>query len=644
MSKVKEPMITFKEFVKNPIDNAKHMSIKKLESYLRKLSDIYYNTQYNLVSDKVFDELKDILSDRDPSNKFLNKIGAPITKDKVKLPFPMGSLDKLKPTKSNEFERWTKTYLGPYELSDKMDGISALLHKKNGVTKLYSRGDGTYGQDITHLIGHVDIDSDKMPNGVAVRGELIMSRKNFEKVKKNNDKLKNARNVVAGVVNAKIVDGDVARYVDFVAYNVVEPRYFQNEQYEHLEEWGFNVVHHKEVHKITIDGLSQYFKKRREKSEYDIDGIVVMDNNMVYDVVEGNPEYGFAFKSIMDDQYAMANVVDVEWAVSRHNYIKPRVKIDPIDLVGVTITYATAHNAKFIHDNKIGPGSKIKIIRSGDVIPKIMEVISPSSNGKPKMPQIPYIWTDTGVDIIMDGGDDDNKTIVTTKKLVNTMKILGVKYVDEGIMKKIVDNGYNTFIKLLDASREDIVEIIGDKMTRKIFDGIDEALRNTQLHTLMAASNYFGRGIGEKKLKVVVKYYPNIMNEKWNNSELIDKINSLEGFQEKTTDKFVKGFSKFKKFFNNLDQRVDIGYLKNPHVDAQNGIFAGKKIVLTGFRDAKIIEFIEKNNGDVMNTVSKNTTFVVCIDKTTKSAKLESAKKFKIPLMTKNEFVSTYMA
>lgn len=633
-------MSTFAQFIKDPLKYVKEITSAKLETYLRKLSALYYNTTNSPVSDKIFDELKDILEEEDPSNPFLDEIGAPITRNKVKLPYPMGSLDKFKPTKENEFSKWMKTYHGPYELSDKLDGISALLHKKDDTIKLYSRGDGIVGQDISHLVKYLGLDTDIMPNNTAIRGELIMSKNNFKKIE---DKMKNARNAVAGVVNSKTTDTKMAKMVEFVTYNIVYPRFLQEEQYEYLEEWGFDVVYHKEVQNISIDELVDYFGERRAKSKYEIDGIVVMDNNMVYDVVEGNPKYGFAFKSIMKDQYTIATVVDVEWAISRHNYIKPRVKIDPINLVGVTITYATAHNAKFIYDNKIGVGSKIKIIRSGDVIPKIMEVISPATDGKPKMPDIPYKWTDTEVDIMVKDETGESKVISTTKQLVNTMKTLDVKYIDEGLMKKIVEGGYNTFIKILKADRDDIIEIIGSKMTEKIYDGIEGALKNTQLHVLMAASNYFGRGMGVRKLHIVTKKYPNIMIEDWNDKKLFDKINSLEGFQEKTTQKFVSGLSKFKKFFDRVNEYVDIEYLREPEEEEIGDKFSGQKIVLTGFRSAEIIEFIEKNSGEVSSSVSKNTTLVICADEADDSSKLLKAKELNIPIITKSKFMAKYM-
>lgn len=632
-------MTTFNNFIKNPIEQSYTIPIKKLETYLRKLSALYYNSSKSPVSDKVFDDLKEILEDRDPDNQFLNEIGAPIDKNKVKLPFPMGSLNKIKPD-NNEFDKWVKTYHGSYELSDKMDGISGLIFKTSKDTKMYSRGDGIFGQDITHMLKYINIDTSEIPINTAVRGELIISKKNFKKI---SSKMANARNAVAGIVNSKTLDTKMAQLVDFIAYNVIYPKYTQSEQYKCMTKWGLDVVEHKKVKTITIESLIEYFKQRREDCEYDIDGIVVMDNQMAYDVVEGNPKYGFAFKSVMENQMTIATVVDVEWDVSRYGYIKPRVKIEPINLVGVTITYATAHNAKFIYDNNIGKGSKIKIIRSGDVIPKIMVVLTDSKSGKPQMPDIPYEWNDTHVDIMVKEKHRGTSITEKTKQLTNTMKTLGVKYIDEGLSEKLVSEGYETIINLLKANIKDVQEIIGDKMTEKIYKNIYTALQKTQLHILMASCNYFGRGLGVKKLHVVTKKYPNIMKKSWSTDKLYDKINELEGFQDKTTQKFVDGFPKFVKYFNKINKIINIEYLIEPTTKVKGDLFDKKKIVLTGFRNAEIVSFIENNGGENSSSVSKNTFLVICADIDESSGKLDKARKLDIPIMTKEQFMKKFM-
>ena len=113
---------------------------------------------------------------------------------------------------------------------------------------------------------------------------------------------------------------------------------------------------------------------------------------------KGNPDYAFAFKDILEDQKAISEIVDVEWTVSKDGYINPVVIINPVEVGGVEISRITAYNAKYVVDNKIGIGAKIEIIRSGDVIPKILNVLKPAN--KTSLPDGEWDWNESKVDII----------------------------------------------------------------------------------------------------------------------------------------------------------------------------------------------------------------------------------------------------
>ena len=176
---------------KDPYKYGYELSIKDLVKILQHFADTYYNTGKSLVSDEIYDLLCDILRERDPSNKFLLKVGAPVAKKKkVKLPYFMSSLEKIKPD-TEAIEKWKLKYTGSYFVSDKMDGVSCLFIKKDGIT-LYKHGDGYEGETITHLLPYIfkDFDFESLPEIVAVRGELIISKKNFEAFAKT---FKNAR-------------------------------------------------------------------------------------------------------------------------------------------------------------------------------------------------------------------------------------------------------------------------------------------------------------------------------------------------------------------------------------------------------------------------------------------------------------------
>jgi NAD-dependent DNA ligase len=106
------------KILENPNKFSRDISIKKLVTILKQLSHHYYNTNEQLVPDEVYDLMRNILEERSPTNPFLKEIGSPISKDKVKLPYHMASLNKIKPD-TNLLEKWNEKYDGPYVWSDK---------------------------------------------------------------------------------------------------------------------------------------------------------------------------------------------------------------------------------------------------------------------------------------------------------------------------------------------------------------------------------------------------------------------------------------------------------------------------------------------------------------------------------------------
>lgn len=638
--------ININEILEDPVNFAESISISKLVNILRELSDAYYNSPKPLISDDIFDILRDVLEERDPNNKFLKEIGSPVSKDKVKLPYPMASLDKIKPN-TNELDKWLVKYKGPYVISDKLDGISAQLYKDNtGKFKLYTRGNGYEGQDISHLIPYVLNKRSKIndiPNGTSIRGELIIPKKKFREI---SDYMANARNAVSGLVNSKVIDRRVAKITKLIVYSIIHPRVIKSTQMNMLKEWKMDTVKFQKKNEINDEELERYLIERREKSPYEIDGIVVEDSSRKYNLIDGNPKHAFAFKAISRDQYTKARVVDVIWNASKDGLLKPRVEIEPIKLSGTTIRYATAFNAKYVKDNRLGPGAIIQIIRSGDVIPHIMEVIRPAKRAK--LPNTKYKWTDSKVDIYV---DSNNKTElgnqIKVRRLVHFFRTLDIKYISEGIITNLVNNGYDSIEKILSADENDLcnIEGIGIKLVNKIFNNIDNVLKNTDLATFMAASNIFGSGMGVKRLKEITKIYPNIMTVRWNKETMVNNINDIDGFSNINTLKFVENFCEFKTFFNKINKIIDIEYLKRPKNNdnmKKTSKFKDQVIVFTGFRNKDWEKAIENGGGKVSNNVSRNTTILVYSDDIKTSGKIDKANKLNIEIMSEREFSKKY--
>lgn len=628
------------KILEDPTAFANKVSIKELEDILRQLSFNYYNTGEELVPDIVFDTLKEVLEERDPKNKFLTEIGSPISKDKVELPYFMGSLEKIKPT-TDVFKNWKKTHPGPYVMSDKLDGISGLFVKNKQSLKLYTRGDGKYGQDISYLIPHIlKLESYKLPVKVAIRGEIIIKEKEFQKF---SGEFKNARNAIAGLVNSKNYSVELAKKTEFIGYTVLDPKMKQEDQLKQLVEWKFPCVNYIVRPDTSCEFLTQYFIDRRKVSEYNIDGIVVVDNSQIYDLEDKNPSYAVAFKTVLQDQLIEATVVDVLWEPSKYGYLKPTIQIVPVKMKDVTITYATAHNAKFIVDNKLGPGAVIKIVRSGDVIPKIIEVIKPAPTAK--LPTIPYKWNKSNVDFVVQDIHGAAKEKITIKRLVDFFQIMDVKFISEGIITKLVENGFDTLEKILLADKEELNEIdgIGDKMIDKIYAGIDESFANVTLHQLMAASNVFGRGFGVRKLKLITDTYPAILAWEQDKENLKKKILQIKGFDEITATQFVEHFELFRDFYKELKEIVDLSNLSKQHPSLRetDTPLYDKKVVFTGFRDAELEKYIESRGGKVTTSVSRNTSILVYTDKS--SAKYTKAVELGVETLTEKEFRDKYV-
>ena len=165
-------------------------------------------------------------------------------------------------------------------------------------------------------------------------------------------------------------------------------------QFKKITDWNIPCVVSQNKKFISNEILSEQLVKWRDNYEYEIDGVIVMQNK-IYPHPKENPKHGFAFKMVLSDQQAEATVLDVIYTPSKDGYLKPRVRTTPVNIGGTRIEYCTAHNAGFVRDNKIGIGSVVLMIRSGDVIPKIERVIK--SSEEPKLPSEDCYWNENNI-------------------------------------------------------------------------------------------------------------------------------------------------------------------------------------------------------------------------------------------------------
>jgi DNA ligase (NAD+) len=624
------------DFKKKGIQFLNKLNENQLTSILSLANTLYRNYE-PIMTDNEFDILQDYIKEKYPLNQIVLQIGAPVEKNKVTLPYQMASMDKIKPD-TNALTTWMKKYNGPYVLSCKLDGVSGLYTTEGKVPKLYTRGDGKIGQDISHLIPYLRLPNKK---DIVIRGEFIIPKSIFET--KYKTKFANPRNMVAGIINHKTVN-ETINDIHFVSYEVIKPVLNPLEQMRFLQfdlktEFVFNRLEYI----ISNELLSQLLIDNRRTYEYEIDGIIVT-NNMIYERKMGNPEHAFAFKMVLSEQLAEATVVDVIWTPSKDGYLKPRVQILPIQLGGVKIEYATGFNAAFIRDNNIGVGTIIKLVRSGDVIPHILNVTVPSSS--PKMPDVPFKWNDTQIDILLK--DIDNDEIVKEKVITGFFKGIGVEGLGSGNVVRIMQSGFDTIPKIIKMSVDDFLTVDGfkDKTATKLHNGINEQLASSSLVTLMSASNLFGRGFNEKKLELIMESYPNVLLSKESNLQKINKIASIKGMGEKTAEAFVEGISNFINFI--FEAGLNSKLIQSITAEQKNVVneshpLFGKIIVMTGFRDANIQETLKNVGAKLGASVSKNTFLVLVKDLSEDTGKAADARKIGVPLMTPEVFKQKYL-
>ena len=608
-----------------------------------------YRKNKAVISDSLYDILKEFIENKYPNVEEVNKIGFDsIVKNKVKLPYFMGSMNKMKPS-TGEIDKWKKKYPSHYVISCKLDGISALYVSENN--KLYTRGNGVEGQDISYMIPYLNIQDFKNEgyDNIVVRGELIMSKKNFTKYKS----YKNSRNLVAGLVNSKKKDIEKWKDIDFVMYEVIHPELTPKEQFLILKKYK-NCVKHQLKINIDNEYLSKYLIKWREKYEYEIDGVIITHND-IYSRKNKNPKYSIAFKMVLSDQKAEAKVLNVVWNPSKDGLLKPVVKIDKINLVGVEIENVTGYNAKFIKDNIIGIGAIVEIIRSGDVIPKITKVIKNAESPKlPSKEKFNWKWNETEVDAILINANENE--VVLQKNIMRFFKILDVAAFGPGNIKRVMQS-HNSVSKILNMDIDDFIKIDGfqTKSATKLYNSIQIKLGEASLSMLMIASNLFGRGFAKNRIDLILNSYPNILITKETFEKKINKITNIDGFGEKTSELFVKNIPKFMEFLNEIKQTHKLKeYLKQikkneeqkeNFENPQHKLYK-KNIVFTGFRNKEIQEKIEKFGGKITNTINKKTFILVVKDKDVlngESKKVEKAKELKINIMVFDDLIKEYL-
>ncbi len=612
--------------------------IQEIVEVLRRASDQYYNDGQSELTDQEYDVLEQQLRELDPTNPFLLGVGSLVRGDKVRLPFPMPSLDQVY---NGDLARWIRdNELGLENLvvSDKLDGTSILLvYGENGILQnAYSRGNGVEGQDVTRHVKAMKKAPQQARQKMVVRAEVILEEETFKKYKsqieaEGNREFKNSRNFCAGQMNSSEALKLFYEHADVVAYEIVWPELSKAAQFIALLTSEFITAGHRRFKgsNLTTETITHYLEERIRESSYTLDGLVidVDDVNIRRRLTAAkrksglNPAYAKKFKVAGSDNLAITTVTSVEWNTSKDRYLKPTVHLKSTELVGVTIRKATGFNAKFIQENQVGPGATVEITRSGDVIPYIRKVLTPAPTGA-SMPDAftkgLAKWNASNVDLCLDADDDDS----LFQRLILGVKTIGAEFLAEKSLEKLFGVGYTTLTDIIQLAYNDEVDavaaVIGSEvMARKGLASMRAKLNPVPIEVLGDASGCFGRGIGTRKLRKIYQAYGKITGLTF--SEVLE----VEGFSEITAKQFADNQAKFEAFLNSIKSCYSIQQpISKPK---STGNFTNLTFVFTGFRDTELEAKIQSKGGEIASAVNAKTTHLVAKDLSKQSSKMKKA-------------------
>lgn len=300
---------------------------------------------------------------------------------KIKHPFVMGSLEKIKYEEPETIKKWIRENIkNGMSVSAKVDGISSRAEYKDGkLVSLTTRGDGTFGMDITSKAKYIKFLPSTLNHKFTgnIRGELVILSSDFETIK---DNYANPRNACAGIMNRK--DGDKkfnekeARLISFIPYTILGKEYTKSQQFGLLEAFGFNVAWNCSLTKESAcedDIVEWLFASASDHKGYETDGLVICDvewkNEDKY-----RPDGCRAFKT--NQSIAVTKVIGFDWGTpSANGKFTPVALLKPVEIAGTIVKRVTCNNITWMKELGVEIGKTVRVCKRGDIIPAIVEVL-----------------------------------------------------------------------------------------------------------------------------------------------------------------------------------------------------------------------------------------------------------------------------
>lgn len=520
----------------------------------------------------------------------------------------------------------------------KIDGLSVSLHYEHGkLVYAATRGDGVIGEDITHnvkTIKTVPLDL-KKDIDIEVRGEIYMNKAtlaklNREREKNNEPKLQNVRNAAAGSIRQ--LDPKIAakRHLDVWIYHLPNPLDYgiktHKEALDFMRELGFK-VNDASRYVSNLQGILEFIKEytdKRNSLPYEIDGVVIKVNDINMQQELGStvkyPRWATAYKFPAEE--VLTKLKDIKFTVGRTGQVTPNAVLEPVLVMGSTISRATLHNEDYCIMKDLRIGDIVAIKKAGDVIPEVVEPKIERRIGT----EVPFVMTMEcpicGSSLVKKGNVDyfcvnDECPKKNIESLIhfasrNAMNIDGLgdeiieDFYNEGFIKSIPDF-YN-----LKKFQDNIIDLEGYGL--KKVTNLLEAIENSKNNSLERLIFGLGiSGIGAKNAKLLASRYNNIHNlENATYEELVEIRDIGDVLAKNIVNYFANPINI--SLINTLeDMGVNMDFIGSSVKENVN--FSNKKFVLTGTisfmnRD-EIKALIESYGGKSVDSVSKKTDVVI---------------------------------
>lgn len=640
---------------------------KKLTDLVNKYAYQYYVLEKPIVSDYDYDKLYDRLLEMEKENNFVfedsptQRVGGEVLKGfkKVVHKNKLYSLNKCNDLSGlNKFISDVNSLFPnqKFVVEYKFDGLRIIAHYKDGrFVGASTRGNGLVGEDVSLQVKTIK----SVPLAIDYKGELyvagegVITQQNLEKYNKTaEEKLKNARNAVAGAIRNLDPKITASRNLDVVFYDIIsiEDQNLLSSQEEVNEFLKANKFLTGKLFE-TITNLEQaekiINKVDQEKSKLDItiDGLVIKLNNLkLRDEIGFTakfPKWAIAYK--FAPQELTSRVKDVLWNVGRTGKVTPIAIVDPVELAGATVSRATLNNLDDIKRKNIKINSLVFIRRSNEVIPEILGLAQEGENALPIdvpnfCPSCHSKLVKVGPNLFCKNPDCEEKQIQKLSYFAsrNCMNIEGLS---TKILEVLCKNcGVKTFSDIYKLTEKDMLNLPGfkNKKIENILNSINKS-KTCNLSNFLDALSI--DGVGEKTSKDLAKKFRTLENVK---NATLSKLLEVKDIGEIIANNIFEYFNNcvnLQQIQNLLDCGVKILELEEKAQNTQSP-FYNKKVVLTGtlekYKRNEATKIIEDLGGEVSSSVSKNTDYVLVGSDA--GSKLEKARALNIKILLESDF------